>query len=59
MPASEPTTVICWRTPLRLKAESNSELICPSERALEYQRVAEHVYRKAGKPGAMIFRIVR
>ena len=42
-----------------LKAESNSELICPLERALEYQRVAEHVYRKAGKPGAMIFRIVR
>jgi len=41
-----------------LEAKSSKELICPLEQALEYQRIAEEVYHKAGKPDAMVYKVL-
>jgi len=39
------------------QAKSKKDLICSLEQALEYQKIAEEVYKKAGKIKAMEFKI--
>ena len=41
------------------EAESSKELICPLSQALEYQRIAEEVYHKAGRPEAIVYKVLK
>ncbi len=40
------------------ESDSKEDLICSLDQALGYQDTAEQVYHKAGKPGAMVYKVL-